>query len=1339
MPNGEHPPQSNVLTRFNALQAQLNAQEQNVRSGSPTLQRFNTLQRSLQEPEPVTGPFQSTLAGIARGFIDPFTILRPVNEVSERLEQFAGDTPLSKVGYGLGFVGGMLIPGAAAYKAANVLVRSGGLAKFTIDAARAADAAADLNRVGKFTRGAIAGGLYSIGTDADNLEQKLAQVAGTAAFGGAGDVVIPAAWGALAGRFGNKQNKSIQDVLQAATEEGSRAGARVTEEGVQLHAKAMQLLDDLDSLTGTPDQQQAYQALRRQGLEVPADNITPDAQRRLNLQLGVESLNLPGMSPGHYRLIPTPHGDADQLVDILKRVEGLRTEKIKLPGQGEHIFAGLSETFDEGVLQELKRFGFVRGQDVIYRGSKWYVQSTGQFGKTVKLTQAGRDTPVTAKIPEVQFLSIVDDPGAPVSAGELLPLTARFVNKFGLWPSVAGRAGTGAITKQLKSIQEVPEAQTIGGFNEAFLEFATTEGLTTRQRRAVLDRLIRMQRDALRVEDPELGQTIDRLDSAVSRLSQEDLPDGPFEQLVADKGLTFERFMHNGEWNYILKAGDGQPISPLLPTEDDAISWVRSYGTDPGDALAGTGLPEAPIADNTIPGGAGQGSVPPHTAGELSNFKLGPVKSFISPVTPRAHFFRLAEDQMIQQGVVDDAGRALVRPYTEIFLPMTEGKNKFRSAQNFWLKGGSRRDPIENPNGEQVEGLLDIINPRKPKIRVERREQVFDLLESPRSAWGSRAQKLGLNAEEVETAGKIRTYLNRMFERHIRDENIDISFDDFIQNYMPHYRRLSDARAPRSLRAEFQRTGKRVNAPTMKFLSEMQRNGVLKKWERDPFMVLMQYTRAGLSKSYMRGPMQQARDAINRVPVVGADGTPNPAMNLLRENLVGYYNLLAPDQPEAYAAVNAAAGELAGMMGLDLNQQTQQKLVNTLITLNYGAFLGFRPGLALRNFSQTLLTTYPILGGKYTSRGLRATLADSRALREEMESVGALLPDHIPQPGQDLYHQDVHRISRSVEQGVDVLQRAQAGASRLTEIGMNWFTRADQINRAVAYSGMKSKVLDAWARWGRNNEWDTFWKKSGLNFFGPATKQEFRSRLEAEGTESAARFAGKLASDDSQWLYQLGAGPSMFSSSWGRLVGQYGTWPTWYRSYLAHGMRNLKGIDRGIFAARTAAVHKGIILAGAAAGLNLSRWTGLSSLEWMGGPAVDFFSDMRDIVTGVTEDQGATARRTMSLSKYGLQDTGSGLSLMPEFLGGRIGFRDPSPGDQNPGVRLVTSFFGNITPGYLAIKDLYAAGILPVAAPAFPGIEPADPLQNPGAALGNLLSVPPESAGVEWPEINMRE
>jgi hypothetical protein len=1243
-----------------------------------------------EEEDNIRNPITSLAAGLMRGLTEPLTIVPAVNRIAENLKPFYGDNWTSKVAYGLGFIGGTFVPGGLAFKVGGKVARSLGFVVKT------ADKVTDLTRVGKLTRGAVAGALYGAGMHADNVPEYARQILTIGALGSAGELVIPAALSAISARFGKKVNPSILALLEEeVAEQAAKTGARPrpvptgTREGVALHARAMQLVEDMESMynvidpTLTGAQNRHIQALRDRGMNVPSMSVSPSAGRRLATELNVEQLNFSDLTLGQYRIVPLPHQDADVFQKLLGRLDDVSHQKIKRP-DGEFVVVGLTEGFDRTVARELEQFGFMRGQEVIYKGTKWMALKPTKKGDGLWIAKVGRNKkPLAIKIKDARFLPIAQDITKP-SVAKIQPLVAEFIEEHTLWPSQVD-------------------------YNDAVKAFVGKKGMNTSEQLAFRRDLITKQRNALGKDDPSFGKVLKNMEKAAEKVDELPHPDGPLAELAATRGVVVREVWHEGGFKHVASDGAGQPLSPLLKSTDEMTEWLNAYQVEPPN-LAPRGVN---IADELVPG-SGASSMPAHTTIDHSNAHWNPLLSAASGIMPRAKFLQFAQDALIKLGITD------IKPFTDFFLPLASGRKAYLNTVSLWLKGGVLDD------GTKVRGLLQIYNPKKPVIRAANKELFVDLLETPRTQWGKFAAEHGLNEKEVRAASEMREWLNQMFKRHVADKNITISGDDFIENYWPHYRRLADEDAPGSVAKAFGELfpGKDMNKPTMRFLSEMQRQGNMSKYDKDPFTVMLKYLRAGAYKSHMRETMDNAIDTFNKMP------TNTKELQLIQRSMKDYIQLARYGAPEAFTSVNTAVETGLKMLNVKLDLTTQERIVNTYLTLNYGAYLGFRPGLALRNLYQTILTGMPLLGPKYLAYGMKAVFSGREAAFTKAKKMGALLTDHVPVFGDDMLYAEYQAANYAASGKVGRLEKLNRLGQRATNLGMRFYTSADTINRGVVSLGMRKKALDAWNKFGSKGEMDKFWSKSGINFFGPSIKEEFTKILRSSGAESAVDWIGARAAEDTQWIYQLGAGPSLFSHGFGRLFGQYGTWPSWYGAYMAQGIKNLKGLERASFLAKNIAVHKTIIMAGGLVGWNMSRWTGISSLTWMGGPFVDWYSDIKEIVSGITTSGEATAGRSIALSKFGLRDVGGdGAALLPAFTGkltrglveGRIGLTKSE--EIKDRLRFATYFLSAVTPGYLFFAK-----------------DAPDALKQEDLAsfIGRALSIPLDTPGYSYPQVKLQ-
>jgi len=153
----------------------------------------------------------------------------------------------------------------------------------------------------------------------------------------------------------------------------------------------------------------------------------------------------------------------------------------------------------------------------------------------------------------------------------------------------------------------------------------------------------------------------------------------------------------------------------------------------------------------------------------------------------------------------------------------------------------------------------------------------------------------------------------------------------------------------------------------------------------------------------------------------------------------------------------------------------------------------------------------------------------------------------------------------------------------------------------------------------------------GLPFYEPSVQREFRRRGATEGDESALRFIGKQAADETNFLYTAQSQPGWMQTSFGKLASTFGNWPMWqfelYRRRLLLGTPTQKMM----FLTRTAGVAGAVGTVAYATGTSLGNW--LSPTEWFqyfGGPFIDVSYDLREFVTAPWERKSSAAGRLAS-------------------------------------------------------------------------------------------------------------
>src|SRR5262245_17954153 len=154
-----------------------------------------------------------------------------------------------------------------------------------------------------------------------------------------------------------------------------------------------------------------------------------------------------------------------------------------------------------------------------------------------------------------------------------------------------------------------------------------------------------------------------------------------------------------------------------------------------------------------------------------------------------------------------------------------------------------------------------------------------------------------------------------------------------------------------------------------------------------------------------------------------------------------------------------------------LTEEEALDSVSMFSQMNYFSNLAWRPGLIMRNFLQTLQTSYPFLGGRDTMYGWRMGMKWFRSpeLQEEMVRRG------IDQRG----FQPIRESEKLIEGGKSTTKKA---LQFMYEKGTVGYNRADDFNRVVAYFGQYQHAERAARLYTKGQiNWAQFLEKSGAD------------------------------------------------------------------------------------------------------------------------------------------------------------------------------------------------------------------------------------------------------------------
>jgi hypothetical protein len=311
---------------------------------------------------------------------------------------------------------------------------------------------------------------------------------------------------------------------------------------------------------------------------------------------------------------------------------------------------------------------------------------------------------------------------------------------------------------------------------------------------------------------------------------------------------------------------------------------------------------------------------------------------------------------------------------------------------------------------------------------------------------------------------------------------------------------------------------------------------------------------------------------------------------------------------EVQVSIARAYGKIYKLVtGNPMPPKDALNFVPGFLSVNYFANMAFSPGVAIRNFMQPLTTTYPIIGAKDTKAGFDMAL---RVLTGK---------DVQGMPGLDFFR-DRNVITRSVRpmQG-DALRQSMSVATDKIQAGTHlsnalrkgqtagwWmFKGAEDTNRILSYWGMHVRSERFAKQYVKGKiSFKQYKEMSKLDMIGDDVLfDRIQAVLGTGDVGQAAHLQALHFTNHTQFIYRRGNNPRILQSTVGRLLGQYGTWPSWYANYMQSMLLKGSYKNRIKTATRWTAANGAIVLGGSQVlGVDLTKWAFFSPLGYQGGP-----------------------------------------------------------------------------------------------------------------------------------------
>jgi hypothetical protein len=391
------------------------------------------------------------------------------------------------------------------------------------------------------------------------------------------------------------------------------------------------------------------------------------------------------------------------------------------------------------------------------------------------------------------------------------------------------------------------------------------------------------------------------------------------------------------------------------------------------------------------------------------------------------------------------------------------------------------------------------------------------------------------------------------------------------------------------------------DAPTsdFEFFSNAVRNGEIDPRDTDLLRVAHEYLRLGARKRFLETPINAASQLVNLKNEAGEYllGNLQPLFKRHLEYMRGVPDFTARVThavfDSAVETINSGISKinkaLPARMQIEPIEISAQEALNKWISYSYAGALMLRPMVHIRDSMQILMTTYPILGGKYMNAGMQKAFPVLR--KGGIDSEAYQIPLKY---GALMRHNDLLRFLEGSEK---------VNINRFVENAMRPLEWTNNSNRLVAFWGHALKIQEAL----RQGVDSSFVTRSDLGFLDKHTREAFLAEARSLDPTRFADFSYRAAKelvDFSQWNYSRGAAPGLYKFALGRVFGQYGTWPLNYIEY-ARRLTIADGVPRSLKVAaltRLALAHGAIMKAGEAFGVDTGSWVFTNPMAYGGGP-----------------------------------------------------------------------------------------------------------------------------------------
>lgn len=483
-------------------------------------------------------------------------------------------------------------------------------------------------------------------------------------------------------------------------------------------------------------------------------------------------------------------------------------------------------------------------------------------------------------------------------------------------------------------------------------------------------------------------------------------------------------------------------------------------------------------------------------------------------------------------------------------------------------------------------------------------------------------------AELLEISTNLRQYFDELFSLG------GMNWGNYVKHYLPHmYKQLQRMNVNTSTRIDPKKFTDIPNTDREAFfelLREVDPRETL--LNQDVFDLVETYTRLMGRKLFIRPVMRNLGDEIRYVTKqLKSAGQLDQDYSAVVSYIANLFSSIegihsTPDEIFRYATTQSLQGvadAVNARFKTDFQIRGKVDAISELITLTTGAHIAARPYPIMRNLTQSLITGGSMIGNRWWFEGLDAVTADPAAAIRRLEGLGIIDKGTIA-------------IGGGIKDGHgNLLDKAVHGA-------MGGFKWADAINRAVVYYGTEARFNSALADFKAGGlTKDQFLRRSGARLFGSSNYNQIVRILNKHKDLDIAANAirdriSNMAVERSQYLYNKFDQPQAYRSGFGRLFGQYMSWPTNFYNLLKERMTSdsLTLGEKAGFALRLSGSLASIGAGMYAAGMNPNGFMPQNMIMITGGPYYQLLNDMLAAMDGDNNAARGVARAITSMIPF---------------------------------------------------------------------------------------------------------